>query len=274
MGLNPKRNLQGLSLSIRNRPDPTDLDGNLVTASVSSESSTYGNDPADSRQLSPLTSDYKNGSRTVAGSPFSMMANNQSSVPQINSREALSPMNVLFNSQLSPSIPKRRPLSNTGKIFSSFYLFFGSLRSLVTDANYECAANMLSSGVAISGLRMLAAAVFGGVDILSNLFTDSTLDGSCRLRYSGHHQICEKERNPNSFRPLRWRLKSKVGFAKERNGESVAGDGADAKPSFMHNGDLECVIAPQHEHDSLVLGQTVYMRLHSGRRIHRPLLRL
>ncbi|KAA8533707.1 hypothetical protein F0562_031224 [Nyssa sinensis] len=96
---------------IRNRPDPTDLDGDLVTASVSSECSTYSDDPADSRQHSPLASDYENGSRTAAGSPSSMMANDQSSVTQINSREALKPVNVLFNNQLSPSSPKRRPLS-------------------------------------------------------------------------------------------------------------------------------------------------------------------
>ncbi|KAA8522405.1 hypothetical protein F0562_013234 [Nyssa sinensis] len=68
MGLNPKHNLQGLSPSyIRNKPDPTDLDGNLVTASVSCESSTYGNDPADSRQLSPLASDYENGEKPPRG---------------------------------------------------------------------------------------------------------------------------------------------------------------------------------------------------------------
>ncbi|KAA8533702.1 hypothetical protein F0562_031219 [Nyssa sinensis] len=76
---------------IRNRPDPTDLDGDLVTASVSSECSTYSDDPADSRQHSPLALDYENGSRTAAGSPSSMMANDQSSVTQINSREALKP---------------------------------------------------------------------------------------------------------------------------------------------------------------------------------------
>ncbi|KAA8538301.1 hypothetical protein F0562_027876 [Nyssa sinensis] len=55
-------------------------DGNLVTASVSSESSTYGNDKADLRQISPLASNYENGGRIVAGSPSSMMANDQSSV--------------------------------------------------------------------------------------------------------------------------------------------------------------------------------------------------
>ncbi|KAA8524134.1 hypothetical protein F0562_010435 [Nyssa sinensis] len=211
MGLNPKHSLQGLSPScIRNRPDPTDLDGNLVTASVSSESFTYGNDKAD---MSLLASNYENGGLRILG--------------------------VIDWGPLDENEATKR-----GEMLTAIDLY------------------------------MTAVAVFGGVDILFNLFTDSTLDGSCRLRYSGHDQICEKERNPSSFCPLRWRLKSKVGFAEERNGESVARDGAGAEPSFMHKGGLECVIAPQHEHDSLVLGQTVYMRLHSGRRIHRPLPRL
>uniref|UniRef100_A0A5B6ZEK5 mitogen-activated protein kinase kinase kinase n=1 Tax=Davidia involucrata TaxID=16924 RepID=A0A5B6ZEK5_DAVIN len=97
---------------IRNRADPIDLDGDLVTDSVSSECSIGSDDPADSRQRSPLASDYDNGSRTAAGSPSSMVAKDQSPVMQINSREALKPANVLFNNQASPSSPKRRPLSS------------------------------------------------------------------------------------------------------------------------------------------------------------------
>lgn len=55
---------------IRNRPDPTDLDGDVVNASFSSECSIDDSeDPTDSRQRSPLASDYENGSRTAAGSP-------------------------------------------------------------------------------------------------------------------------------------------------------------------------------------------------------------
>ncbi|KAL6971962.1 mitogen-activated protein kinase kinase kinase [Sarracenia purpurea var. burkii] len=54
---------------IRNRPDPTDLDGDVVTASFSSECSIGSDDPTDSQQCSPLTSDYENGSRTATGSP-------------------------------------------------------------------------------------------------------------------------------------------------------------------------------------------------------------
>lgn len=54
---------------IRSRANPTDLDGELVTASVSSESSIDSDDPADSRQRSPLANDFDNLTRTAATSP-------------------------------------------------------------------------------------------------------------------------------------------------------------------------------------------------------------
>lgn len=54
---------------IRSRANPGDLDGDLVTASVSSESSSDSDDPADSQQRSPLANDYDIGTRTAACSP-------------------------------------------------------------------------------------------------------------------------------------------------------------------------------------------------------------
>ncbi|KAL6953644.1 mitogen-activated protein kinase kinase kinase [Sarracenia purpurea var. burkii] len=54
---------------VRSRPDPTDLEGDAIALSFSSEYSIDSEDPADSRQRSPLASDYDNGSRTAAGSP-------------------------------------------------------------------------------------------------------------------------------------------------------------------------------------------------------------
>ena len=53
---------------IRRRPDPADLDGDLVTGSVSGESSSDSDDPIDSRQRSPQATDYDVGTRTVVGS--------------------------------------------------------------------------------------------------------------------------------------------------------------------------------------------------------------
>lgn len=54
---------------IGSRSNPTDLDGDMITASVSSESSVDSDDPADSCHRSPQAIDYDNGTRTAAGSP-------------------------------------------------------------------------------------------------------------------------------------------------------------------------------------------------------------
>lgn len=54
---------------IRGSPNPADLDGDLVTASVSSESSIDSDDPADSHHRSPQATDYDAGTRIAAGSP-------------------------------------------------------------------------------------------------------------------------------------------------------------------------------------------------------------
>lgn len=54
---------------ISNRPDVTDVDGDLATASVSSGTSLDSDDPPDSRLLSPQATDIENVSRTVANSP-------------------------------------------------------------------------------------------------------------------------------------------------------------------------------------------------------------
>lgn len=50
---------------IRRRPDPADLDGDLVTGSVSGDSLSDSDDPIDSRQRSPQATDYDIGTRTV-----------------------------------------------------------------------------------------------------------------------------------------------------------------------------------------------------------------
>ncbi|TKY45222.1 Mitogen-activated protein kinase kinase kinase YODA [Spatholobus suberectus] len=97
---------------MRGRPNPADLDGDLVTASVSSESSADSDEPVDSRNRSPLATDCETGTRTAAGSPSSVMLKDQTStVLQINSREAKKPTNILGNHTSSTS-PKRRPLGN------------------------------------------------------------------------------------------------------------------------------------------------------------------
>lgn len=54
---------------IRHITDSAELDGELVIASISSECSIESDDQTDSRQRSPLESDYELGSRTTTGSP-------------------------------------------------------------------------------------------------------------------------------------------------------------------------------------------------------------
>lgn len=54
---------------IRNKPNPTDIDGDPITASVCSESSADSDEPADSRQRSPMATESETGTRTAAGSP-------------------------------------------------------------------------------------------------------------------------------------------------------------------------------------------------------------
>lgn len=54
---------------IRNRLDPADADGELAVASMSSGCSVESDDLTDSRQHSPLASDYEFGSKTATGSP-------------------------------------------------------------------------------------------------------------------------------------------------------------------------------------------------------------
>ncbi|XP_042503720.1 mitogen-activated protein kinase kinase kinase YODA-like isoform X2 [Macadamia integrifolia] len=97
---------------IPHRTDLTDVDGDLASASVSSDSSIDSDDPVDSRLLSPQTTDYESGTRTV-NSPSSTMHREHSPIrtPK-NSREVLKPTNLLFNSQILSASPKWGPLSN------------------------------------------------------------------------------------------------------------------------------------------------------------------
>ncbi|XP_057952172.1 mitogen-activated protein kinase kinase kinase YODA-like [Malania oleifera] len=96
---------------IRGRRHPSDLDGDLATASVSSGSSIESDDPVDSHQRSPKEADYDNGSKTAASSPSSAMLKDQSStITQFNPGEVQKPPNLLSSNHSSHASPKRRPL--------------------------------------------------------------------------------------------------------------------------------------------------------------------
>ncbi|KAJ8536795.1 hypothetical protein K7X08_035196 [Anisodus acutangulus] len=97
---------------IRHRLDPADTDGELGFASISSECSIESDDPIDSRQRSPLASDYETGSRTAAGSPSSLVVKDQSTVGLISSKESTRPVSLSPSRNVSSVSPKRRPLSS------------------------------------------------------------------------------------------------------------------------------------------------------------------
>ncbi|XP_044504608.1 mitogen-activated protein kinase kinase kinase YODA-like isoform X2 [Mangifera indica] len=98
---------------IRARANATDLDGDLVTTSFSSEGSIDSDDPADSHHHSPLANDYDNGTRTALSSSSRMVVpkDHPSNAVQTTSREEKSTLNLSLGNRLSPKSPKQRPLS-------------------------------------------------------------------------------------------------------------------------------------------------------------------
>ncbi|KAH1139713.1 hypothetical protein AAZX31_10G220500 [Glycine max] len=97
---------------IRCRPNPADLDGDMVTPSVFSDCSADSDEPADSHNRSPLATDCETGTRTAAGSPSSSMLKDQPpAVSLLNSTGVKKPGNILSN-HMSSTSPKHRPLRN------------------------------------------------------------------------------------------------------------------------------------------------------------------
>uniref|UniRef100_A0A7N0UPN1 mitogen-activated protein kinase kinase kinase n=1 Tax=Kalanchoe fedtschenkoi TaxID=63787 RepID=A0A7N0UPN1_KALFE len=98
---------------IGGRLNPSDVDGDLVTASVSSAGSTDSEDPTDSNNRSPRALDYDSKGRTVANSPSRTTLREQPSpAAQLCSRELQKPASHPFHNHVAASSPKRRPLGN------------------------------------------------------------------------------------------------------------------------------------------------------------------
>ncbi|KAL8139749.1 hypothetical protein V2J09_005770 [Rumex salicifolius] len=98
---------------IRSRADPAEIDNDLVTASVSSESSVDSDELTESQLPAQLTFDYDNVNKVTAGSPSSLIFKNQSSeATPTNARGAHKPVTNLKSNQNSPTSSKRRPLGN------------------------------------------------------------------------------------------------------------------------------------------------------------------
>nr|GMC63271.1 mitogen-activated protein kinase kinase kinase YODA-like [Ipomoea batatas]GMC68481.1 mitogen-activated protein kinase kinase kinase YODA-like [Ipomoea batatas] len=97
---------------IMRRLDPADVDGELVVASISSECSVESDDLTDSRQRSPLASDYEIGGKNALRSPSSVIPKDQSPVGQISRREATGLVNLSSSRCVNSSSPKRGPLNS------------------------------------------------------------------------------------------------------------------------------------------------------------------
>ncbi|KAI4326940.1 hypothetical protein L6164_019453 [Bauhinia variegata] len=94
-----------------NSGKPTDAEGDIATASVSSDSSVDSDDPSDSRLRSPLASDCENGNRTPIRSSFSMLHKDQSDFAIKKKSKAYSkPAPQVCNNHLLSTSPKGGPL--------------------------------------------------------------------------------------------------------------------------------------------------------------------
>ncbi|CAL1401010.1 unnamed protein product [Linum trigynum] len=95
--------------NVSNRLDRVNVEVDIGTASISSDSSSDSEDQSDSRLLSPLTSDYENGNRTAANSPSSMMQKDRSPLlSRKNSGEMLKHADFSLNNNQKPSVSPRR----------------------------------------------------------------------------------------------------------------------------------------------------------------------
>lgn len=83
-----------------------DVEGDLATDSVFTESDSDSDDPSDSRLLSPQASDYEIGNKTSTNSPSSRVT-----FITHKKREKLKPVKACSNNQTVPTSPKRRPLN-------------------------------------------------------------------------------------------------------------------------------------------------------------------
>ncbi|KAJ1411802.1 Protein kinase domain [Sesbania bispinosa] len=95
---------------VSNRGDPTDAEGDIATASVSSDSSIDSGDSADSQLVSPLESDCENGNRATINSSFRVVHKDQLTVIQRNSRVSSKPAPQLCNNKLLYTSARGVPL--------------------------------------------------------------------------------------------------------------------------------------------------------------------
>lgn len=90
------------------RPDTGDIDGELGTASVSSNCSMDSDDPADSQLHSPVLNYFDNGRKaTINNNPTVVHKDQSPIISQKNSREMAKPSMSLLGTQILSTSPKR-----------------------------------------------------------------------------------------------------------------------------------------------------------------------
>ncbi|KAK4740704.1 hypothetical protein SAY87_024292 [Trapa incisa] len=99
---------------IRSKTNQAEIDGGLITTSVSSESSSDSDGPADTCLNGPRATDCDTSVITTTCSPYSSMAlkDQKPSISQMNLRESRKPANLAYGCHISPTSPKHRPLIN------------------------------------------------------------------------------------------------------------------------------------------------------------------
>ncbi|XP_073064308.1 mitogen-activated protein kinase kinase kinase YODA-like [Primulina eburnea] len=158
------------------KPDPADMDGEVIVHSISSECSVESDDPADSHQRSPLATDYDVGSRTAAGSPSSFVRDQPSVTPAI-SRESPVTVNLSAKKTVS-SAPKRRPLS--GRVPNLQIPRYGAFFS-APDSSMSSPSR---SPIRISGYEQVTGSAFPA----GKLFPEHLLLGSGQCSSPGSGQ--------------------------------------------------------------------------------------
>ncbi|CAD5175832.1 unnamed protein product [Musa acuminata subsp. malaccensis] len=87
-------------------PDAANLDGDLATASVSSNCSIDSDDPGDSQLHSPVGNDFENNNRTVIDHHYSAVHKDRISATQRSPKEMSKPTTLFLGNQITSASPK------------------------------------------------------------------------------------------------------------------------------------------------------------------------
>ncbi|KAI4330899.1 hypothetical protein MLD38_029141 [Melastoma candidum] len=165
---------------IRVKANAADLEGDMVTASVSSECSMESDDVVDSQQRSPRTTESDHVSKTTTDSPSRLMVKDQKSiVSPVSLRESRKPANLALGNHVSSTSPRQR--ANAGQLPNLYLPYTGALCS---------APDSSMSSPSRSPMRAFCAEqIANSAFWCGKHYTDVTLLGSgqCSSPGSGHN---------------------------------------------------------------------------------------